>query len=285
MNKRISLYYIVNVAILSGAFLGIGSILYPEVLITLQQEKIISLCFAFVLMLTVYIIKAMKLYLIMIERRITLRRYMRLYIKTSLVNLSFPYKMGEIFRLYCYGREMQDYKTAVVCLLIDRFFDTVPLLVLLLCFTGLSSKVVLPVVAALSLFLAFMCIIYLIFPSTFCYLNDFLIVNVNSVRGIKALLYLNKFKVWYEFSSRLIRGRSVVLLILSTITWLMEYGILCCLAWGREGYFTLGEFVDYMNSVFVGGNNLYVKLYVGVSVLLFLLSALVIYGLSIYKRE
>jgi hypothetical protein len=277
-------YYIVNSIIIVIAIGLLIHIVYANVIKTLIKENLAVIISVFLWAGLIYVIKAVRLYLIMLERRITIRRFIKVYMKTTLVNLALPFKSGEIFRIYCYGNEMKSYKLSFLCVMIDRYFDTIPLLILLLCFTIITSRTLLPVVLILLLFVLLMTVTYEIFPSTYHYMNKFLIMETNSKNGVRALVLLNKANGWYKYATELIKGRGMILLILSSITWLMEYGLLLFLAWGLSDTFKMIEFVDYMNSVFVGSNNRYVTLYVGISAVLVVIAAVGIYGLSFRKR-
>lgn len=257
--------------------------IFMHMTVMLIEEKKMTLILVFLGAIIIYVIKATRMYLIMLEKRLTFKRFIKVYVMTSLVNLAFPFKLGEIFRVYSYGNQMENYKQGFLCVIVDRYFDAVPLFILLFGFTMATSGTLLSVVVVLFLFLILITVAYYIFPSTYQYMNQFIIIGTNSSKGIWALTMLDKANGWYQYVTELVKGRGIILLVLSIITWLMEYAILILLAKGLQDTFKMEDFVNYMNSVFIGIKNLYVMLYVGISAALFLVSILIMCGVSLRK--
>jgi len=186
--------------------------------------------------------------------------------------------LGELFRIYSFGYEWNDYKAGLFLILTDRYFDTIPLLLLLLGFTSASEGVLLGIVLILMIFIVIITVVYCIFPSTYKYLNRFLILNSNSERGIKVLDVMKKFRHWYVYVRELVKGRETILLVLSSCAWLMEYGTLYCLIAGTGNIFHSLDFLEYMNSVFMRGTNDYVSQYTAISALVLGGAVACVYG-------
>ena len=83
-----------------------------------------------ILFLLVHVAKAMRLYLIVIDEKIPFRRFLFLYSATTLVNLLIPYKLGEFFRIFVFIKATGDKKIGFLSVLLDRFFDTVALVLI-----------------------------------------------------------------------------------------------------------------------------------------------------------
>ena len=49
------------------------------------------------------------------------------YCKVTPVSIILPFKMGELYRMYCYGRQSGIVLRSVVIILLDRFMDTAAL--------------------------------------------------------------------------------------------------------------------------------------------------------------
>lgn len=279
-------YYAINIITISTTLI----FLYCDIFLVLQsdflQSEIIGWGAVTVFMAAaVYIIKGIRLYLIMLEHRITIERYIKTYIKTTLVTLMLPLKIGELFKMYCYGVEMGDYRNGCVCILVDRYFDTIPLILLLVGFTFFSSEGVSFIVLLLLAFMVSITIIYLIFPSSYRYINKFCIIHSNSQNGIKTLKILEGLKKWYGYTQNMIRGRNVILIMLSAITWLIEYGIIMCLSVALHDKNGVETFITYINSIFIRSNNTYVHIYVLISAIIFMLLSCLFYGRQWLKRR
>ncbi len=235
--------------------------------------------------LIVHSIKALRLYFIMLETRLSITSFLRVYVKTTLVNLVLPFKLGEFFRMYCLGHELKSFKTSILLILVDRYFDTIPLVILILGFTLLGQGSLKGVVIILIGFLVVITIAYAIFPSTFAYMNRFLIINTNSERGLIGLKLLRKMRYWYFYIQDLIKGRELILLILSSLSWAMEYIALYSLIRGIGHMFSVTDFITYMDSVFIGSISEYINLYIGISAAILVGIIAVVYGKSFVVRK
>ncbi len=70
----------------------------------------------------VHAAKMIRLYLVLMERRIVFRRFVLLYLKTTFVNLIVPFKLGEVFRIYCISRETTKFQIGTAFLIRRRFY-------------------------------------------------------------------------------------------------------------------------------------------------------------------
>lgn len=279
-------YYGINIAIFLitiGIFIRISKEGFAW--LSIQADIIPIFFLSLVSILIVHSIKALRLYFIMLETRLTITRFLRVYVKTTCVNLVLPFKLGEFFRMYCLGHELKNFKTGILLILVDRYFDTIPLVILILGFTLLGQGVLKGVVIILIGFLVVVTIAYAIFPSTFAYMNRFLIISTNSEHGLMSLELLKKMRYWYFYIQNLIKGRELILLILSSLSWAMEYVALYSLIKGLGHMFSVADFIAYMDSVFIGSISEYIKLYIGISAAILSGIATVVYGKSFVLRK
>lgn len=287
MKMKSKKYYSINITVFLMAILFFYHAIGTGIrLLYLKDDWNMVLFLGTFFAILVYGIKALRLYIILLEKRLALASFIRLYIKTTLINLVFPFKLGEIFRMYCYGIEFKNYKRGFLLILIDRYFDTLPLLLLLLVSTIGEKNQVSGVVAVLCVFIILVTVFYWIFPSTYKYLNRFLIMNIESDRGILALDMIRKAQNWYLYAKELIRGREAILLVLSGCAWLAEYAMLYSLVIGSGRIFKAENFVSYINAVFTGKSNEYVEIYICMSGLILAVCAGFAYGrLWFVKKE
>jgi hypothetical protein len=202
--------------------------------------------------LLIHIFKALRFYLIMMENKVELTQFIRLYLKTTLVNILFPFKLGEIFRIYAFGKHIKNYRFSTLGVITERFFDACILLLLLVPFEVIKFKEVNLVSIYLLLFVCITSLLFFGFQSTYLYLNKFLITRAATQKGITALKYLEISRRWHQHIKELIKGRSFFLLVLSLAAWVTEFimlGVLCKIL--RLPY-NFSVFADYMNNVFVG---------------------------------
>lgn len=278
-------YYVINLSIILLTFF----LLYKIVSNSMVQQVIIQrflvlLPGVFLCIFLSYVFKGIRLYIIMLEYRISIITFTKIYLKTTLVNIVLPFKLGEVFRIYCYGTELSNYKLSIFLVLIDRYFDTIPLLFLLMIFTVVGKVKVTILLVLLICFLLVITFVYLIFPSSYSYLNRYLIMNTHTQQSIQILSSMKKFKGWYFNIQSLIKKRTLLILLISVFTWLLEYGALIILAISIQEIFIGNDFIEYINAVFYGYHTKYTNLYTSLGAILLMFGFIIIYGI-VYRRK
>ena len=165
--------------------------------------------------LCVHLIKMMRMYLIVMDRKISFDRFVPAYLRTTLVNLLIPYKLGEIYRIGVFYRISGGFKTGFFSVLIDRFFDTLALVLILLPYQLLvAGKVTVPTILLFA-FLAVVLMAYRVFPPSYEFPNRYIITSKESKRSMMALSALETVNDWYEYARDLVKGRYGILLLFS----------------------------------------------------------------------
>ena len=109
-----------------------------------------------IVFLLVHLIKMMRMYLIVMDRKVSFDRFVPAYLRTTFVNLLIPYKLGELYRVFVFYRISGNLMTGFFSVLIDRFFDTVALVLILLPYQLLVSHTVTVPTILLSVFVIFL---------------------------------------------------------------------------------------------------------------------------------
>ncbi|MCR5687190.1 MAG: flippase-like domain-containing protein [Lachnospiraceae bacterium] len=207
---------------------------------------------ALVLFICVHLIKLMRMYLIVMERRIAFDRFVPAYLRTTLVNLLIPYKLGEIYRIAVFYRISGGFKTGFFSVLVDRFFDTLALVLILLPYQLLiSGKVTVPTIL-LAVFIVAVLVSYRVFPATYEFLNRYIITSRDSKRSMMALSGLEHMNGWYEYVRDLVRGRYGILLLFSLAAWMLEIAVLGVFSRFAGQPFTVSDFGKYIESIVSG---------------------------------
>ncbi len=278
-------YYIINLIIILLTLAFLYKIVWNSMVQQIFIQRFLFLLPAvFICIFLAYIFKGIRLYIIMLEYRIPIITFIKVYLKTTLVNIALPFKIGEVFRIYCYGIELSNYKLSIFLVLIDRYFDTIPLLFLLIVFTIIGKIEVTALLILMICFLLSITFIYLIFPASYQYLNRYLIMNTHTQRGIHVLSSMKRLKSWYSNIQSLVKKRTLLILLISVFTWLLEYGALTILAISIQEIFTGKDFIEYINAVFYGYHTKYTNLYTSLGALLLMLGFMVVYGM-VYRRK
>ena len=198
----------------------------------------------------VHLFKLARLYLVLIDEKIRLRRFFFAYFLTTLLNSVIPFKLGEFYRIYVFNRLTGSVEIGFLSVVIDRFFDTLGLVLILIPLQILYPDTVSAVSIFLTAFLVVIVFIYCIFLSTYRYLNRYIILNRTSPRSMAVLRALSGLKVWYDYVKRLVSGRYGLLLLLSLLAWTAE-GLLLRVFYGaRFGKgFQMRVFCEYIASI------------------------------------
>ena len=202
----------------------------------------------------IHLFKMMRMYLVLIDQKIGFLRFVFAYCRTTLVNLVIPFKLGEIYRIMVFFRLTGSLEIGLLSVIVDRFFDTLGLVLIMLPLQLLYPDTVSSVSVFFVVFLAVIVFIYCIFPPTYRYLNRYIIINRTSPRSMAVLRTLSALRVWYDYVKQLVSGRYAILLLFSLLAWTAEGGlirILWKLLFG-EG-FEARVFCDYIASILYSG--------------------------------
>lgn len=234
---------------------------------------IMALCLVgFVL---VHFIKLMRMYLIVMQQHISFKRFVPAYLRTTLVNLIIPYKLGEIYRIGVFARITGSLNIGFFSVLVDRFFDTFALIILLLPFLLLSGNVVTVPVVILTVFLLIILFAYISFPSAYGYLNHYIITSRDSQKSMAALKGLGKVNEWYMYVKKLVLGRYGLLILFSLMAWAFELMVLLGLAglFGIE--FGIDMFGEYISSILSAHSMTVNKMYTIYSVIIIAIATVI----------
>lgn len=236
----------------------------------------------------VHVIKMMRMYLILLDRKITFERFVPAYFRTTLVNLVIPYKLGEVYRVLVYYRISEGFKTGFFSVLTDRFFDTLAIVLILLPYQMFTmGRVTIPVLL-LALFLVVVVFAYAIIPSTYRFLNRYIITSRTSNRSMTILRALEVVHDWYEYVRTLVAGRYGILILLSLGAWLLEILVLMGFARFMGASFTVSDFGAYIESIISGSTYNLKNQYTLCSIVIILVAtiiSLIWYEVSIKKNK
>ncbi len=170
----------------------------------------------------VHIIKALRLYLALYGSNLGFLEYIKVYCKVTPVSLFFPYKTGDFFRMYSYGKKLDNIFKGIIILLLDRFMDTMALVTMIIfvwIFTG--GKITL-LVYLFTLFIVFTILIYFVFPGMYKFWKRYFLFERATERRIIALKLLEACNYLYSELKEITRGRGLILYFLSLVAWGVE---------------------------------------------------------------
>lgn len=232
--------------------------------------NIFSLGLVLVFFFLAHVFKFMRFWLVLMEeKKLSLFDVFFLYVRTTFVNLIIPFKIGEIFRIAAVRHMTGALKTGILLVVVDRFFDTLALIMLTLPFEILFGNGADPVLTVLFGGLIILFILYLFYAPSYRYMNKYLIMNRRSARSMLILDALDRTYEWYGFLRKLVRGRSPMILIASLFGWVMEFAAFKFLSGAFGSTFGIEAFITYINSILSGGKSRIGSIYNTMGIIIF----------------
>ena len=217
--------------------------------------KIVVLILILIGFAIVHLIKLMRLYLMVMDQNISFARFVPAYLRTTLVNLIIPYKLGEIYRIGVFARITKSFRVGFFCVLADRFFDTLALVAILIPCKLLMAGHVTAAEVFLAVFLIVVILAYVLLPSSYKYLNRYIITRKTSRRSLRALKGLEAVHEWYLYVQELISGRYGLLMVSSLGAWIAEIAVLFGVAFLLDMHFDALGFANYISSILSGSTD------------------------------
>lgn len=221
----------------------------------------------FILLITflcIHIFKCIKQYFMLIESDIHISEFIPIYVKATFCSIVLPYKSGELYKSYLYGYKINDYMKGFLTIIVDKFFEAIVLLSILIPYTLKNNESIKTIIWLLLIFVILFIVIYLCFKSTYYYLNKHFVLYRKSKQTIFMLNFLEKCNEVYEYISNLIKGRVLIILILTILSWVFE--------WIFVNALHISSFLDYINSFFFGMPSYVVSNYVIIAIIVFICS-------------
>lgn len=222
MKKRAYLYNLINIIVLLLAVFSF-CINYC-VQSVFNKSQIVYVLVIGITVVIVHFFKAIRLYFALYESNIAFSKYLKIYCKVTPISMLYPFKIGEFFRMYCYGVQTGNVLKGIVTVILDRFMDTIALLTLILLLFVIYGGVITTLVYVLLGFTAAAVIVFWIFPGSHKYWIKYLLKANATPRKIKAIKFLDALNYVYDEVASVTKGRGIILYILSLIAWAVEIG-------------------------------------------------------------
>ena len=195
---------------------------YKDAQVIFEGKNIWNIILIFVVAFIVHFIKASRLYFVLYGSKIDICTYTKIYCKVTPVSLMFPYKVGEFFRMYCYGQNMKNMLKGIVTIILDRFMDTTALLTILLLIILFNGGKITAFTYILLLFLLCILLIYFVYPDIYIFWKKYILNAKATKTNIMILKILDAFNNVYLEVMNISKGKGVILYFMSLIAWLCE---------------------------------------------------------------
>lgn len=273
--------------VLNKIFLIISTIFF---LITITKFKF-SLEFnlgCFLLFIILYLIshlfRFIRICVIYVEEKRTIKDIFKIYILTTYINFFIPLKLGELFRIYKFSVFFDNFGKGFIGIWIDRFFDTLILISILVYGIGIKRIISYILIISLLIFLLFSVFCYLCFNYTYIYVNRIILTKSETKKGIYILNFVESIKKLYNYAKYLLLGRTPILFLISILVWIFEISSYSLFAKSFDlkfNLFMIPEILSYSVSNLSNFSNLQVIL----SCIIFLISAIIFFKSFINKLK
>lgn len=175
-------------------------------------------------------------------------KFVKQYCKTTPISVIFPLKIGEIFRVYCFGHTINKYFLALLFVLVDRFLDTLALITVIY---GIGLFTSIKYTLMVQLFLVFiitLIILYFVLPKICNYWKEYLIAVPASERRIKILSGIETFNFIYHSICDVLRGKGIIAYTMSLLAWIIEIGGAYVLEFLRTGSTNIYLLQQYLSA-------------------------------------
>ena len=266
------IYNLINIAVIAASLIFINLDAFA-ILNNFQAGILISL---FIIIFLIHGIKFLRLYFIILEEKMIIPDALRLYVKTTFVNILLPFKIGELFKMYCIGYKTRNYRKGVSVVLIEKFFDAIMVLssvALCLLLGGTITWNVL--IAILIIFMIIFILFYYFFGQTYEYMNRFFMSKSSGKKSLNSLRALDWMNNFHKSLQKMLHGRQLVVFLLTFLSWAMEFVFVSLVQNGLKINMDFNSFVSYISSAFVGDQNTIIQYYIYTCILM-LVSALIL---------
>jgi uncharacterized protein (TIRG00374 family) len=256
---------------------------FLELIGHIQVHKMYYLFFAICLFMVVHFLKAFRIYLILLESNIPIMKIFQQYFKTTFATILIPYKLGDFYKIICFSKESKSFKTGLLAVLIDRFFDTIVLLLFLVIYQTMGNSNRLSITIIIIAFLLIMVLANIVLYITYPYSNHFLVSHGTSKKSLRALGGLEDVKNLQRSIISMIKGRTGVIMLISMIGWGLEFVVLMLINMLFDKSFDFLELGKYVEHSFFGSYSTITVFYFYLSSILLISVASYMYLKSFFK--
>ena len=233
-----------------------------------KNINLCSIIVFIVLVVVVHILKSVRLYLALYYSELKWSDFLKVYCKVTPVSVVLPFKIGDVFRMYCYGQLVENLLRGVVITMLDRFMDTAALVTVIILTWFLAGGKIDLLVYLFVIFLIITCVIYFVYPGIVRIWRKSLLKSNATERRIAILGVLKKFDEIYKEIDGVTKGRGIILYILSILAWGIEIGSLYIISTINNTKQIDNDVFEYLRAALRGNKSLELKRFIIVTILL-----------------
>lgn len=284
MKRQKKHYNLINLIVILGVLVCFVYE-YKDVGEIFQNETFIKILIVVLTVIIVHVVKSGRLYLALYGSEISVLDYLKIYCKVTPVGLVFPYKLGEFFRMYCYGKQLKNILKGIIIVLLDRFMDTMALVTMIFLIHFVEKGSIPLFTYVLLLFLIFSILAYYVFPGVYDFWKKFFLKSKATERRLAILRILDTLNRIYQEIRGVSKGRGMILYIMSLVAWMAEIGSIAVLN-RLSGEVDLNKKISgYLTSALSGAKTSELMRFIFVSVILMISTYVVIKIVEVATRK
>lgn len=275
MNKKKVIYNTINMLVILGTVLLFihENTNNADIFST---DNVISVTVLLFVVALVHFVKAGRLYLALYGSEVDFITCFKTYCKVTPVSVIIPFKLGEFFRMYCYGKLLDNAIKGIVIILLDRFMDTIALVTAIFLVWIFNGGQMTSFVYILLIFLVFILLVYCLYPGGYKFWKKYLLTAKASENKLAALRILEAVDRLYQETQSVVKGRGIILYFLSLIAWGAEIESITLLNDTVENVQLSQTISRYLTSAIGGSQSIELKKFVIASVGLLIVIYLII---------
>ena len=215
-----------------------------------------------IVFILIHIFKCLRQYLLLIEFNVNFIDFFSAYVKGTFISIVFPFKMGEFYKAFQYGYLIKDYVKGLITIIVDKFFDAIILLTLIIPYEIIKHNTLSVLSGILLIFVTIVLIVFVSFNTTYYYLNKHFIIKKDDSRSIIILNVLDYCNSMYLNVKNMIKNRISLIGIFAVISWALEYVFVLLL----NGV----SFSGYVNAIFFANNDIVLSNYTIIAISCFI---------------
>ena len=284
MRNRERRYRLINLGVILAAVL-LFVYNYQDVSTLFGDTDFFHIFITFITVLLVHLIKAGRLYLALYGTEITLPSHVKIYSKVTPVGVVLPFKLGDFFRMYCYGRQLGNNLKGIVIILLDWLMDSIALVSILLLIWMMNGGHVIPFVYVIVVFLVLVMIAYLIFPGMHGFWKKFILCSKATKRKLVLLRILDSLDMIYREIEGVTKGRGILLYAMSLAAWAVEMGSIA-IRYGLSDQSSLSHKIsEYLLSAMGQGRSAMLRQFIYISIVLLIAVYMLIKTIELLSAE
>lgn len=283
MKKRKVVYNLINILVLlAAALIFVFNYISKDIFEAFNWKYIVIITISVVI---VHFLKAIRLYLALYGSGLSIYSYSKIYCKVTPISILFPFKLGELFRIYCYGYQINNMLKGGVTVILDRFMDTIALVTMIIVVWIASGGVMMPLVYFLLVFLVAAVLLFITFPGAYNYWKKFLLRADGTPRKLKMLRYMENINRVYKEIVGVSKGRGIILYVISLLAWSAEIGCVALLNRMNDHSNLSDKMSEYLTSALSSNQSIELKQFIFISVILMIIIYVLVKAVETVRGE